>query len=39
MEIDFATIIITVLAVLCFAVPIGYDQLRNKSNKEEGKTE
>jgi hypothetical protein len=33
MEIDAATIIIAALAVLCFALPIGYDQMKSKSNK------
>lgn len=35
MEIDLATIIISVLAILCFAIPIGIDQLKNKSNKKD----
>jgi hypothetical protein len=34
MDIDLATIIISVIAILCFAIPIGYDQLKNKSKKE-----
>jgi hypothetical protein len=39
MDIDLTTIIVSVLAILCFAIPIGYDQFKNKSKKNEGKTE
>jgi hypothetical protein len=35
MEIDAATIIIAALAILCFAIPIGYDQMNKKSDKDE----
>ena len=35
MEFDAATIIIAALAILCFAIPIGYDQMNKKSDKDE----
>lgn len=35
MEIDAATIVIAALAILCFAIPIGYDQLSNKKSEED----
>jgi hypothetical protein len=35
MEFDAATLIIAALAILCFAIPIGYDQLKNKSKEED----
>lgn len=34
MEIDAATIVIAALAILCFAIPIGYDQLSNKKKSD-----
>jgi len=35
MEMDAATIIIATIAILSFAIPIGYDQLNNKSDKKD----
>lgn len=35
MKFDAATIIIAILAILCFAIPIGYDQLKNKSKEDD----
>lgn len=34
MEIDLATIIISVIAILIFAIPIIYDQYSKKKNKK-----
>ncbi len=35
MEIDAATVIIAAIAILSFAIPIGYDQMNKKSDKDE----